>query len=218
VRRTVLPFVAAVAVALTAACGSSSKSPQAAPTGAAGASSSATPGAGAKPGASTSPGAPGSPGATAPAQGGESPGAPGVVPSGSASPTPVAYTTDGTVHPSHQATEKEIPIEAAVVPACVVPGTTARLNVTTVPRAAIAYLAVYHGEKSGAAPPWGEGYGGNDKGESNNEGKWTSSWAVSLTTPSGPARVILVVGAKGKQRKIEVPFSVGGREAGCGGT
>jgi hypothetical protein len=87
-----------------------------------------------------------------------------------------------------------------------------------VAKAAIAYVAVYKGEKSGAAPPFGEGYGGNDKGEADYRGLWTSSWTVSLTAPTGPARVMVVVGSKGKQRSIDVPFSVGGREAGGCGT
>ncbi len=122
------------------------------------------------------------------------------------------------MHPSHVATAQELPITAAITPACVLPGAVATLNVTTVPKAALAYVAIYAGEKSGAAPPWGEGYGGNDKGETNHEGRWVNSWTVALNAPTGPARVMLVVGSKGKQRSIDVPFSVGGREAGGCGT
>jgi endonuclease YncB( thermonuclease family) len=225
VRRSFHLAVAALAVVATA-CGSSAKpAPRAAGTGApaqADARGGATASAAAK-----APGAQATASAGGTTTGGQPGGAPGTAtkpgtnasaaPTASASPDS-AVTKDGTVHPSHVATEKELPITAAVTPACVARGGTATLRVTTVPKAAIAYVAIYAGEKSGAAPPWGEGHGGNDKGESNHEGRWVNSWTVSLTAPTGPARVMLVVGAKGKQRSIDVPFSVGEREAGGCGT
>jgi hypothetical protein len=80
----------------------------------------------------------------------------------------------------------------------------------------MAFVAVYNGNKSGAAPPWGEGYGGNDKGTANNVGDWSSSWTVTANAPQGPGHVILGVGSKGKQRQINVPFSVAKVTGGCG--
>ncbi|HWL37273.1 MAG TPA: hypothetical protein VNQ77_13910 [Frankiaceae bacterium] len=123
-----------------------------------------------------------------------------------------------TVAGNHQATEKELPIEASISPACVPAGGLATLTVKTLPKTTLAFVAVYNGEKSGAAPPWGEGYGGNDKGEASADGSWTISWTVTPNAPHGPARVILAAGKNGKQRAINVPFSVGGREAGGCGT
>lgn len=211
----------AVAVLAVAACGSSGKpSPNAAGTGGAasnapgkpGASMSATTGpggSGTTSGGTATPGAPG--GTTRPGASGQSTGA-------TPSSTPNARTTDGSIHPSHVATAQELPITATVTPSCVFPGTAVTLRVTTKPNAAIAYVAIYNGDKSGAAPPWGEGYGGNDKGDADGSGKWSSTWTVSATAPSGPARVMLVVGANGKQRSIDVPFTVGEREVGGCGT
>ncbi|MDQ1712984.1 MAG: hypothetical protein QOE45_2434 [Frankiaceae bacterium] len=131
-------------------------------------------------------------------------------PGAGTSPSPSAHT--------FSATPQEVPIDAKVTPACVLVGGKATLHVHSVSKAAIAFVAVYAGEKSGAAPPWGEGYGGNEKGTADGKGNWSSSWTVALNAPKGPAHVILVVGSKGKHRQIDVPFSVGGREAGGCGT
>jgi hypothetical protein len=123
-----------------------------------------------------------------------------------------------TASPSHDwtATEAEIPIDATLTPTCVNPGATIRLDVVTNPKAAVGYVAVYAGEKSGAAPPFGEGYGGNDKGTADFRGQWTSSWTVALNTPPGKAYVLLVVAHSGKQRQIKVPFAVAKGVGGCG--
>jgi hypothetical protein len=128
----------------------------------------------------------------------------------SASAHPSGAPTAPSASPSHDwtATEAEIPIDAAVTPSCVVVGSTARLDVKTKPKGAVGFVAVYAGEKSGAAPPFGEGYGGNDKGTADGSGKWSSSWTVALNTPPGPAYVLLVVAYSGKQRQIKVPFTV----------
>jgi hypothetical protein len=124
----------------------------------------------------------------------------------------------GLVDPSYEATPEEIPIDAKVAPACVAPGAKVTLTVKTVPHAQLGFVAVYAGEKSGAARPWGEGYGGNDKGKSDGRGFFTYTWVLAPNTPAGWARVTLVVGTTQKQRAINVPFSVGEREAGGCGT
>lgn len=134
-------------------------------------------------------------------------------PSGAASPS---ASPSRHIEPQvPQASESELPIKAHMEPACVAPAGTARLVVHTLPKAGIAYVAVYNGNKSGAAKPWGDGYGGNDKGIADSSGDWSSTWVVAPTTPKGPAYVLLVVGLKGKQRQIEVPFAVGTKGAGC---
>ena len=175
------------------------------------ASGSAAPGA--RPGGTGAPGATGAPAGTASGVPGTKPGAPG-----KPQATPTYGTAHGVVNPKFEGTEQEVPIDAKVTPSCVVPGTVATLTVTTNPKATLAYLAVYQGEKSGAEPPWGEGYGGNDKGESDESGHWQGSWTVRADAPAGWARVLVVVGTNGKQRAVNVPFSVGGREAGGCGT
>lgn len=223
-RRTPLTIVlAAVAAAGLAACGSSgAATTQAGKNGAAVASATAVAGISAKPvpGASASAGVDGSTGTTdalpgaAPSAGT----APGDNTDGSA-PTPAPSASPKKVDRAQfVATPEQLPIEASISPTCVPVGGTAKLTVKTVPRAAIAYVAIYANGKSGAEPPWGEGYGGNDRGNADFRGQWSATWVVSLTAPKGDAHVMLVVGSKGKQRSIDVPFSVGGREAGGCGT
>ena len=91
------------------------------------------------------------------------------------------------------------------------------MDVTTVARGALAYVAVYAGGRSGAAPPLGDGLGGNGSGTADSTGSWTATWDVAVTAPTGPARVTLVVSTRDGTRQIDVPFSVGAREAGgCG--
>lgn len=155
------------------------------------------------PGSSGSPGSPGSATASAPPASGSGPAAPA---------QPSASDTK-----PREATAAEIPITASVSPACVPVGGVATLRVHTVEKAYLGYLAMYAGKKSGAKPPYGEGYGGNDKGQADHGGDWVGSWTVAVNAPTGKGYVTLVVGANGNHREIDVPFSVGAREVdGCG--
>jgi hypothetical protein len=205
-------FVAGLALAGLTACGSSGA---ATPTGAADGRRSGVPSAS----ASASSGAAGGPGATVSADANvpSSSGAPGGQASRPSASGPAAQASATPSGPAFNATPEELPIAAAVVPKCVTLGSAAKLTVHTVRKASIAFVAVYSNQKSGAAPPWGEGYGGNDKGTADTHGDWSASWTVAPQTPPGPAHVILVVGQNGKGRQIDVPFSVGAREVdGCG--
>ena len=212
--------LAAAVVAGLAGCGGSASpaARPAAPADQAGGSATPTPVATGSAGAGTRPGGTAAPGASGAPPSGTASAAPGGKTGRPASPPPTPTTAKGVVSPKVEASEDEIPIDAAVTPFCVTPGTTATLTVKTRPNATLVYLAVYKGEKSGAQPPWGEGYGGNDKGETDATGQWQGTWAVRADTPSGKARVLVIVGFNGKQRAINVPFSVGGREAGGCGT
>ena len=87
----------------------------------------------------------------------------------------------------------EVPVKATVSPRCVHPGDTVTLTVTTKPEAAVAYQAVYSDNKGGAEPPTGGGYGGNDKGNTESAGEYTSSWVVAPHAPAGPARVDVII-------------------------
>lgn len=212
------PLLLLAAAALTAAAGCGSSSPaKAGLHGPAAMSGSPSPLASSSAGATT--GAP----VTGTSSGGPAIGA-GATPSAGqtgggthASTAPRASAQPTSVNGVPQASSDQLPIQAKVSPGCVTAGTLATLDVKTVPQAAIAFLAVYHGEQSGAEPPWGKGYGGNSKGVADKHGAWTSTWTVTANAPTGAARVIVVVGFQGKQRQIDVPFSVGGRETdGCG--
>jgi hypothetical protein len=82
------------------------------------------------------------------------------------------------------------------------------LSVHTKPGAAIGYQAIYSDNGTGTAPPMGRGYGGNDKGFAAPDGSFTSSWVVSPRAPSGPARVDVIVGYRGKWGYAGVKFAV----------
>lgn len=87
----------------------------------------------------------------------------------------------------------EVPVTATVSPRCVHHGDTVTLTVETKPEAAVAYQAVYSDNKGGAPAPTGGGYGGNDKGNTESAGEYTSSWVVAPHAPAGPARVDVII-------------------------
>lgn len=98
---------------------------------------------------------------------------------------------------------------------CVVAGGSVTLSVRTgQPYAGLIYLAYYAKDKTGAAPPWGDGYGGNSGGPSNAEGVYSDTWVVRADTPPGPARVevTVVYDSDGRKRTLTLPFTVRGAE------
>jgi hypothetical protein len=100
-------------------------------------------------------------------------------------------------------------VTAHVTPTCVVAGRTATVTVKTARNAALAYVAVYAGEKSGAAPPFGYGYGGNADGYSSPvDGSWANTWTVRADAPTGKARVTVVVAWHQTSKQVDVPFTV----------
>lgn len=216
--------LAALVVAGLVGCGSPGSSTTPNAVRAAGAASAS-----AKPGASAAAGAPS---ATAAAPTGGAPDRSGgtkpdgtTAPSSSARPggkakpsaAPRSGDAEGVVDPRIQGDAQQVPITAEVTPACVARGGLATLTVKATPKSQMSYVAIYNGEKSGAAKPWGEGYGGNDKGAADHAGNASFTWLVGANAPTGPARVLLVVATGDKQRAINVPFSVSEREAdGCG--
>jgi hypothetical protein len=217
-------LAAVSALALTAGCGGQSPTAGAngaARAGAQGSKTSNAVGAGASSSAAPAASTHGAvaPGSTSPAGANGTAGvagSAGTKPGGTTAPTTTAAPAQqGTAPPV--ATAEEIPIHAVVSPGCVLAGGTATLRVTSVPKAFLGYVAMYAGEKSGAQPPFGYGYGGNDKGETNADGAWVGTWVVRADAPVGRGRVVIVVAHEGKQREIDVPLSVGAREAnGCG--
>lgn len=99
-----------------------------------------------------------------------------------ASPSPMELPWESTVY-----------VDAVISPACVLRGGLATITVSTVSQAAIAYHAIYAGTHGGAPPPYGSGYGGNDKGFADKQGRWKNSWTVRADAPPGPARADVVV-------------------------
>lgn len=213
-RHSLTAAVSALAVAVLAACGSSGpaavpdarNAPTTPPVATATRPSAAATSAPGSKAASSAPGATAAPGTK--------PGT-GPTPKRGATPKP---TGSPVVDPSLAASPDEIPIVATVTPSCVPLGGTATLQVQTVEKADTAFVAVYSDGQNGAPPPFGAGYGGNEAGKSDFRGQWKVTWVVSPAAPKGDGHVIVVVGAKQKQRSVEVPFSVGAREVGGCGT
>jgi hypothetical protein len=146
------------------------------------------------PGAATTPSSP-KPG-TSPSAGSTVPGA---------SPAPLDPAT----------VDHDVPVQGVVSPSCVVRGGTATITIHTGPKNAVAYHAVYAGTKGGAPPPFGYGYGGDDRGHADGEGNYTSTWIVRIDAPVGPARAD-VIAADGESFGYDDPgFYVAASSAGC---
>ena len=113
--------------------------------------------------------------------------------------------------------EDDVPVEATITPSCVVRGGTAEITIQTGPKNAVAYHAVYAGTKGGAPPPFGYGYGGDNRGHADGEGMYSSTWVVRIDAPVGPARAD-VIAADGESFGYDDPaFYVAASSAGCPG-
>jgi hypothetical protein len=200
-RRRSLPLLLASIVIALAACGSNGTEP--------GAAGSSTPSIGELssllPGASPAKGT--TPGATS-----SSGGAASIPPS--AGPTAVG-ASPAPIEPG--SIEDDVPVEATITPSCVVRGGTAEITIQTGPKNAVAYHAVYAGTKGGAPPPFGYGYGGDNRGHADGEGMYSSTWVVRIDAPVGPARAD-VIAADGESFGYDDPaFYVAASSAGCPG-
>jgi hypothetical protein len=139
-------------------------------------------------------------------------------PSGKATPKNVEPSPAGT-GPSPVALpwspSPDVPVEGTLSPTCVRRGGTVTLKVHTRPKAAVAYVAVYSDSGNGAPKPFGNGYGGNDKGFSTPDGDYVSAFTVSFDAPSGPARVDVIVGWENKWGYDGPTFAVAGSNGAC---
>jgi len=106
-------------------------------------------------------------------------------------------------------------MDAVVSPACVTPGGLVTITITTKPKAGIAYQAMYADGKGGSQAPFGAGYGGNDKGFTNDDGKYTSAWTVSPNAPSGTGRIDVIGGWHGQWGYRGPAFAVAGPSGPC---
>jgi hypothetical protein len=137
-------------------------------------------------------------------------------PAGSSGATPNYLDPTSSPAPYEPPWTPEVPVDAIVTPSCVRPGTGATVTVQTAPKAGIAYHAMYAGSRGGAPKPVGSGYGGNDKGMTDGEGRYTSSWIVSPQAPPGPARLDVIVGtAEDKWGYDDPPFWVADASGRC---
>jgi len=109
----------------------------------------------------------------------------------------------------------DVPVEATLSPTCFKRGGLVTITVHTQPKAGIAYIAVYSDNGNGAPKPTGSGYGGNDKGLSNDNGDFISAFTVSLDAPSGPGRVDVIVGWNNMWGYDGPTFTVAGPDGRC---
>jgi hypothetical protein len=87
-----------------------------------------------------------------------------------------------------------VPITIDLSNACVTPGGTVSFVATSEPDAPTMYQAMYADGQAGAEVPYGAGYGGNDQGHADKDGRYAAHWIVSPKTPVGPARLDVIVG------------------------
>lgn len=99
-------------------------------------------------------------------------------------------------------------LRATVSPSCVPAGGAATVTVHTAANAALAFVAIYANGKNGSAPPFGDGYGGNADGYSNDSGQWASTWTIRADAPRGPAKVTVVAASHQTTKQVDVPFTV----------
>jgi hypothetical protein len=108
-----------------------------------------------------------------------------------------------------------IRVSSTVTPACVEPGGSVELEVSSKPESAVGYHAVYSDGYGGSGAPYGRGYGGNDKGFVDESGSYSSTWVVAPHAPPGPARVDVVIAFKGKWGFDGPHFAVADADGEC---
>ncbi|HEY7873805.1 MAG TPA: hypothetical protein VIG64_01655 [Actinomycetota bacterium] len=135
---------------------------------------------------------------------------------GGSGPSGAGKGTDGKLPPPGLPSNQDVvPIRAAVTPACVERGRTATIEVKTKPKGALGWQAVYSDGLGGSDPPFGGGYGGNDKGFASEQGTYSATWVVSPTAPAGRGRVDVVVGYRGEFGYDGPHFAVADDEGNC---
>lgn len=128
----------------------------------------------------------------------------------STNPSPATPTATKTGSPAPSSTRTPAKIEARVVltPNCVRQGGQIRIDVSTLRGSGVIYQAFYADGKSGAEPPYGGGYGGNNGGKVDDSGHYRDSWTVLATAPVGPGRVEVTVGNAAGRSQTSTPFRV----------
>jgi hypothetical protein len=109
----------------------------------------------------------------------------------------------------------DVPVDAQLSPVCVRPGGVVTITVRTRPQGGIGYIALYSDNGSGAPSPYGSGYGGNDRGLADMQGRYSSLWTVAPNAPPGPARVDVIVGWNQAWGYDGPTFAVAGSDGSC---
>lgn len=139
-------------------------------------------------------------------------------------PQPSERATASPANPdfgSHSATPppyhfaSDIPVRASLSKPCIRPGDVETLTVVTVPRGGVVYVAVYADGGGGAASPFGNGYGGNDKGYADKQGNYRSTWTVASNAPVGKGYVDVYVGYNSKWGRATPVLTVARTDGSC---
>jgi hypothetical protein len=108
---------------------------------------------------------------------------------------------------------KAMSVTAALQKACVAPGDTQTITITTRPESAVGYHAVYSDGKNGFDPDY---YGGNKSGVTNGSGTYQDTWVVGVKAPPGTVNVDVVgVNGDGASGQTKVAFAVANSGGGC---
>lgn len=141
------------------------------------------------------------------------PAAPGATPSTSAADpgAPAAAGSDDPAAPGSSdlpAQGQTLPVDAVLASACVMPGTTQTITITTRPNSAVGYHAIYSDGKTGFDPGY---YGGNKSGITDGTGQWRDTWVVAANAPPGTVSVDVVgLSSDGASGSTRLTFAVGG--------
>lgn len=140
--------------------------------------------------------------------------APATSPDSQASTT--EYATEAAAGDGHAAPQPApstpsappLKVEATLAEDCVHRGDQMTILVETPPRAAVGFLAFYAGGETGAAPPYGQGHGGNDGGLAGEDGTYAATWTVAPSAPLGRGHVHVNVAHNGQQAAADLAFEV----------
>lgn len=91
---------------------------------------------------------------------------------------------------------------------CLERGERATVTLSTKPRAAVAWRAIYADGKPGSPPPAGAGYGGYGSGVTRADGKYEAWWVVGTDAPSGKGYVEVVAASEDESGRAQPGFTV----------
>ena len=159
----------------------------------------------------TSTSIPGAPGGAA-GSGGGGPG--GVSGSGSSATTAPGGSggSGGSGVQSSPGVEFNVPLTARVSVACLRPGGTQTVTLTSEPKTNVGYDSVYADGKTGWSP---DHYGGSNKGETDASGQWQDTFVLKPGAPPGKVEVNAIAGNARGAGKTATSFAVAKADGTC---
>jgi hypothetical protein len=106
----------------------------------------------------------------------------------------------------------DIPVAIAFAGACVRPGASQTITVTTSPGTAVIYEAIYSDGNNPKSTPY---YGGNKGGQADRNGIWSDTWVINARAPAGPVRVDVVAARRSGQTYRSASFALADTTGKC---